>query len=281
MKTNREMTESVLHKATEIAAHQKLVRKRAAGILAGALCMAAIIGMVLVPWGKEQPSISMQGQLTTPPTTEGQLIQPTQGDVSISTGKVYFLTNPGTADMLTPLKADMTYAVNHVIRVFPKNSQKEASEFLNAWVRKYGTIAYEGSRETFGSDNTIIYSLSAGFTSLILPNYTQISNVEMESTGVLSCHRQDGKIDREHTIRTGDYAVTIPKGSYRFFLLFTLSNETTKLLGDHPETPLSTIRDTFTITVHYTNGTAEILKFDVFLDDDGQLYTSLCRNSAL
>lgn len=281
MKTNREMTESVLHKASEVAAQQKLVRKRAAGIMAGALCMVLIIGMLLVPWGAEQPVIPTGGQLATPPTTENNHIQPTQGEVSISTGKVYFLSNPGTADMLTPLKADTTYSISEVIRVFPKNSQKEANEFLNAWVRKYDSITNEGRKETFGSEKTIIYSLSAGFTSLILPDYTQISKVEMESTGVLDSHRLNAKFHMDHTINMGNYTVTIPAGSYREYLLFTLSNETIKLLDANPETPLSTIRDTFTLTIHYTNGTTESLTFDVYLDDEGQVYTSLCNSSTL
>lgn len=273
MKTSREMTDSVLHRAAQAAARQKQTRTRAVGILTGALCAVLIVGLTLVPWGSEQPSITTQEQLPKLPTVSDQ------GDVSISTGKVYFLSNPGQADMLTQLNADATYALDHVIRVFPREAKEEALAFHHAWSLKYDAIASEGSKETYVSHGTTIYSLSAGFTSLILPDHTQIARVDIESTGVLTLHRTNAEIHTEHTINVGEYSVTLPAGSYREYLNFSPSQETVELLAENPETPLSTIRDTFTVTIHYTNSTSEVLKIDVYLDDEGQVYTSLCKNS--
>jgi hypothetical protein len=275
MKTNREMTENVLNKASQIAAHKKLVRKRAAGILTGTLCLVLILGLVLAPLNGQQNPIFTQGQISEPPA-EGD-----QGNVTVRTGKVYFLSNPNGADTLSPLKADTTYAVSQMIRVFPKESKDAAEAFYNAWLSKYTAISDEWSRAVYDSEEAIIYSLSAGVTSLILPDHTQISDFEMESTGVLVSGKTHAQFHKDHTIRTGEHTVTIPAGSYRVYLRFYPSDETVKLLEDDPKTPLSTIRDTYTLTIHYKNGTSEVLKFDVYLDDEGQVYTSLCRSSTV
>lgn len=267
MKTTREMTDSVLHKATQVAARQQRTRKRAAGLIAGILCVMLIAGFTFIPRGAEQPTP------TAPPTLHE--------DISIQTGKVYFLSNPGTADMLTPLKTDMTYAVDQVIRVFPKNSKAAAEEFLTAWRAKYAGVVFEGGRTIFETKNTIIYSLSAGVTSVILPDYTQILKVERESTGVLVCGGTYAEFNNDYTLKYGDHTVTIPGGSYRVHMHFVPSQETMKRLDSNPETPLSTIRDTFTLTIYYKNGTTETLKLDVSLNNEGQIYISSCRTSTM
>lgn len=275
MKTNREMTESVLLRAAQVAAKQKLVRKRAAGILAGVLSVALIVGLFFVPWGAGQPSNTTPGQLSTSPT------EPTYEDVTIFTGQVYLLSSTSEFDMLKPMKTDMTYAVDHVIKVFPTSAKEAADEFYDAWVKESNLTATEGSRTTYRSKKTIIYSLSSGFTSVILPDYTQIAKVDMESTGVFGCGETHATIDQDHTVGTGDHAVTIPKGSYRAYLNVTPSAETIRRLEEDPKMPLSTLHDTITLTIHYTNGTTEVLKFNVSLDDEGHVYLSPCRTSTV
>lgn len=280
MKTNREMAESVLQKATQITAHRKLIRKRAAGILAGVLSVVLIVGLFMIPWGAKQPLNPTDGQLHTPPT-ENQLPEPTQEDVTIFTGQVYFLSSTSESDMLKPMKTNMTYGVDHVIRVFPKADKAAADEFFNAWATKYAGIVDEGRKAIYSSRKTIIYSLNAGVTSVILPDYTKISKVERDSEGVLICDGTYATFDRDRTIKYGEQAVTIPGGSYRVYLNLSPSQETIKLLEDHPETPLSTLHDTITLTIHYTNGTTEVLKFNVSLDDEGHVYLSPCHSSTL
>ncbi|MBE6917900.1 MAG: hypothetical protein E7470_08395 [Ruminococcaceae bacterium] len=275
MKTNREMAESVLQKATQITAHRKLIRKRAAGILAGVLSVVLIVGLFMIPWGAEQPADPTLEQLNTSPT------EPTQEDVTIFTGQVYFLSSTSESDMLKPMKTNMTYGVDHVIRVFPKADKAAADEFCNAWAAKYAGIVYEGRKVIYSSRKTIIYSLNAGVTSVILPDYTKISKVERDSDGVLICDGTYATFDRDYTIKCGEQAVTIPGGSYRVYLNLSPSQETIKLLENHPETPLSTLHDTITLTIHYTNGATEILKFNVSLDDEGHVYLSPCHSSTL
>jgi hypothetical protein len=51
-----------------------------------------------------------------------------------------------------------------------------------------------------------------------------------------------------------------------------MTEETRKIFEENPETPLSTIRETITITIHYKNGTKEIVVIDVTVDDNGQIY---------
>ena len=67
--------------------------------------------------------------------------------------------------------------------------------------------------------------------------------------------------------------MTIPAGSVRFLLDCSLGDYTTRnIFVANPETPLSTLRDTFTVTINYKNGTKEIVIIDVTVDDNGQIY---------
>ena len=127
----------------------------------------------------------------------------------------------------------------------------------------------------------IYYDLSEGFTSFILPDYTKVLKVERESTGALTCSICTVKYLKNEKVGKGDYAITIPAGSYRELVDFGLSvNSYVQLLED-PHIPLSTFNDTLTYTIYYVDGTKETLIFDITFGDDGQVYMTVRGNNAM
>lgn len=297
MKTNREMTDSILQRASQMAQQQKITRKRAAGIMAIALCIVLLAGVFLTPWTSADIPLSTEGQLAVLPTTQAAASNQVTELVPIE--GLYFLSAKEDGAVLKQIQPDMTYAVDHVIRVFSlkslpwpegliegaqlsdkdkawnEASRKAAKEFYNNWKEKYEEIADENSCYKYESNKAIIYSLSAGFASVILPDYTQIVKVVQESTGVLQCDNNYALSYKDHTFKNGENVVTIPKGSYRVYLSCWPSNDTIRLLEDRPDMSLSSIKDTFTLTIYYKNGTKAKVILDVTLDDDGQIYMTM------
>ena len=58
-----------------------------------------------------------------------------------------------------------------------------------------------------------------------------------------------------------------------------MSLETQATYVTDPSTPLSNLSDTVTITIHYKNGTKEIVMIDITVDDNGQVYMTQRGNN--
>ena len=114
---------------------------------------------------------------------------------------------------------------------------------------------------------------------MILHNATQNESFDLETTGVLNTGGGYGTYNRDVTIGEGESAVTIPKGCLRIYLFPSMTDETIKIFQENPDTPLSTLRDTITVTINYKNGTKEIVIVDVTVDDDGQIYMTQRGNN--
>ena len=289
MKTCAEMLESVLSRAKKDIAKRNNIRKMALTLSATGLCLVLVLSLALAPWGNEQPALPTDGHIAAPPTT--QATGPTQGDTITPAGGIYLLTANSEGPELTLIQPDMTYALDRVFRVFPLKSaespeeveqiQNDAEAFYNDWVEKYyDGISSEGNKGVYKSQDMIYYDLSAGFTSFILPDYTKVLKVERESTGVLNCSNNTIKYIKDEKVGKGDHAITIPAGSYRQIVDFTLGLEAFRQLDADPQTPLSMFNDTFTYTIHYVDGTKEILIIDISFGDEGQVYMTLRGNNA-
>ncbi len=296
MKTNREMADCILQRASQVAQQQKIARQRAAGILGGALCLMLILGLTLAPWGNEQPALPTEGHIAAPPTpstdpTQSETTEPTQEETTAPAGSIYLLAANAEGTELTPIQPDVTYALARAFRVFPLKSaespeeveqiQNDAEAFYNDWIEKYDDISNEGKKGVYNGAEMIYYDLSEGFTSFILPDYTKVLKVERESTGALTCSKVTVKYLKNEKVGKGDYAITIPAGSYRELVDFGLSvNSYVQLLED-PHIPLSTFNDTLTYTIYYVDGTKETLIFDITFGDDGQVYMTVRGNNAM
>ena len=58
-----------------------------------------------------------------------------------------------------------------------------------------------------------------------------------------------------------------------------MSLETQETYVTDPSTPLSNLSDTITVTIHYKNGTKEIVMIDITVDDNGQVYMTQRGNN--
>ena len=294
MKTNREMTDSILQRASQIAHRQKIARKRLAGIIAGTLCLIIILGLTLAPWG----SAEVGEHLIAMPTT--QSTEATQDKTIIALENIYFLSAAEEGGSIISLQPDMTVPVNSMFRVRNlrgmKESEKEKAieeekQFKEEFKKQYGNsdggwysmsvlpeIIFEnGQFKVY--DGVIIQYLSGGKASLVLPNAEEIKSFDSETTGVLRVNGGYGTYNRDVTIGEGEGAVTIPGGSFRIYLHLYMGDEMFNTFKHHPDTPLSTLKDTITITVHYKNGTQGTAKIDVAVEDDGRVYMTMRGNS--
>lgn len=273
MKDYNEMAESVLQQAKIRAAQRKHRRRVTTGLIAATLCVAILIAVVGVGLNRNPTD----GTISTEPTQQ-DIIQP---------GKVYFLTANKEGDELTLMQPNMTLPTKSIIRVRSlkdltkseiAKAVSEESAYRAAFADKYGN-SDGGVYAWTQSDDVIIQYLSGGKASLILPDGSQIESVDRETTGMLGVEESWGGYDRDVTFGEGENAVTIPKGSYRAYLGFHVTGVVHEIFKNDPDTPLSTIRDTITVTINYKNGTKQIILIDVTLDDEGNVYMTQRENN--
>jgi hypothetical protein len=225
----------------------------------------------------------MQNPTTVPATQPiaTDTTNTTEKDNIVQTGNVYFLSATKDTAELMPMQANMTLPWDHMIRVRSlkgmteeqkRQIRSEENSMMHAFRGKYQGLVGEGRYEYFEGEDVIIHHWSAGRASVILMNGSNVKSVDCESLGVLEVGRGTSNLTKDYTIGKGEYAVTIPANSMRITLNCRMSEETHKYFEENPETPLSTIRDTVTLTINYKNGTKEIVVIDVTVDDDGQIY---------
>jgi len=272
-----EISDDLIDAAADIY-EKKANRKKTFIRVAWAACAVLVLTAVGLFWkapagvtDPTQPTISMENPTTTP----------TEEDIIVHTGNVYFLTATEERAELTPMQANMTLPWDHIfhVRSLKGRTEEELLEAIEeehlaqiAFREKYGAVIGEGRYDTYYSKNAVVRYYSAGMASLILLNNSQIERVDREATGVLRVGDKNLALQEDHTFGEGAYAVTVPGGSLRIYLDCGMTEQTRKIFEENPETPLSTIRETITITFHYKNGTKEIVVIDVTVDNDGQIY---------
>lgn len=288
MKTNKEMAESVLERASAIKEKQKVARHWTSGVLAGVICLVLILGLAAAPRNPKTPTPT-GGQLVAPPT-QPTAIEPTQEVLPLYTGNVLFLGSAVENEVLMPMQADMTIPVMSMIRVrslkglsekMVINVIDEEKAFKEEFKEKYYD-RIDGAR--FGyleTDDIYIQYLNASKPSLILPNEDLVESTVKETEGVFHVDGGDGFYNKDVTIGNGDNTYTIPKGCLRVYLHVSLSGESIEMLTENPDLPLSTFKDTITVTVNLKDGSKAVIKVDVTMNDEGQIFMTMRGSTAL
>ncbi|MBR7122259.1 MAG: hypothetical protein IKC95_02260 [Oscillospiraceae bacterium] len=268
MKDYNEMAESVLQRAKIRATRQKKQRHIVIGLVTATLSLAILF--TTVGMGKNRNPAD--GTTPTISTNNHTSYEPTQ--------QVYLLAVTEDGADLTLMQANVTLPMKSMLRVRSlkrltkseiEKAVYEEKVFRDAFEAKYKNS--DGSIfEWLRSEDAIIQYLSGGKHSLILPDASQIESVVRETTGVLDIGESWGVYNEDVIIGEGENAVIIPKGSYRIFLEIRMGLDTQRYFENHPDTPLSTINDIITLTINYKNGTTEILRFNVAVDDEGDIY---------
>ena len=295
MKTYEEMTCSVLQRATASIAERNRRRKTILTVTATGLCLALVLAAVGAFWDAPadvndptQPTISMENPTTAP--TQPEETEPTQ-PLPAYTGQVYFLNATKEGADLTPMQANMTLPVNSMFRVRSlkgmteseaENAIEEEKAFQAAFKEKYGNsdggsymmhvmggFSIDDRKEAY---RAVVQYLSGGKASLILLDASKIKDFDVETTGIINVYGGYGIYNQDVTIGEGESAVTIPEGCFRIYLHLSMGDKMVKIFKEDPDTPLSTLNDTITITINYKSGTQEIVVIDVTVDDEGYVY---------
>ena len=263
------------------AYEKKANRKKTVIRVAWAACALLVLTAIGLFWkapagviDPTQPTISMQNPTTAP-------TQPTGEDIIVHTGNVYFLSATGDTPIMTPVQANMTLPVDNIIRIRNLRGLTEAEKYQaiveeNAFMeefREQRRLFGEGYGEFYSEGDVLIMRESCGFASILILDGSQIESVTRESTGILGTGQSKIVYHKDCTYGEGENALTIPAGSVRYQLDCSLGDYATRnIFITNPDTPLSSLRDTFTVTINYKNGTKEIVVIDVTVDDDGQIY---------
>ena len=258
MKTYNEMTESVLKLAKVRAAEQKRKRRKACAFAGVILCVALVLAAATAVGKFANPTVSVPQQTET--TGEAQPAAPKQGVT------VYLLRHETGQEVREPLKAGVTMPVAWMVRVRDIRGLSEEEQGL-AYVEEYfalwemGEHYQDGATQMYRSNRTIIGMMRAGALTLDYYDWSQISTWKVETTGT-------GGVGRSHLI---SYTEDRPS---RIYLDWGFSHKTIQMLDKDPDTPLSTIRDTITVTIDYIDGSQEVLTFYITLDDEGHVFVT-------
>lgn len=258
MKTYNEMTESVLKLAKVRAAEQKRKRRRACASAGVLLCVALVLAAATAVGKFPSPTVSVPQQTET--TGEAQPPAPKQG-VS-----VYLLRHENGQEVREPLKAGVTIPFEWVLRVRDVRGLSETERVMamleeravadeivsKAW------IAFKRHRSTA---NIIVTEACREYFSIDFKDFSQISNWDIETTGA-------GVVNK---ISTTSLNGARPSS---ILLDWHISDQTLQMLHIDPNTPLSTIRDTITVTIDYIDGSQEVLTFYITLDDEGHVFVT-------
>ena len=256
-------------------------RKKTLIRVAWAACALLVLTAIGVFWNVRagtvdptQPTISLQNPTTAP-------TQPTEENIIVHTGNVYFLSATGDTPIMTPVQANMTLPVDNIIRIrnlrgLSEAEKKQAIAEENAFMEEFKEqrrLFGEGHGEFYSEGDVLIMRASCGFASILILDGSQIESVTRESTGILGTGQSKIVYHKDCTYGEGENALTIPAGSVRYQLDCSLGDYATRnIFITNPDTPLSSLRDTFTVTINYKNGTKEIVVIDVTVDDNGQIY---------
>jgi hypothetical protein len=291
MKDYKEMTESVLQQANARAAQRTRQRRMATGLIAATLCFAILIAVVGFgvgrnPAGTTQPTISMENP-TTVPTTQPEVTEPTQQELPLYTGQVYFLRGEEDTGILTPMQANMTFATETLFRFRSYKGMTDAEKY-QASLEELAFLSdfrdkYQGNEDGLHigmsrSEEYFAMTLSGGNSSLVMPDASIIESSELETNGVFHVDKCILRYKKTVTFEEGENTVVIPEGCYRIHLHIRMSDESFKMIRENPDLKYSTLKDTITVTVRYKDGTKAVAKIDVTMNDEGYFFLSM-RNS--
>jgi len=246
MKSYEEMTQSVLTRAKAQRKTQKRRRATAwtAAAIAGCLCLALL---AVVNPGQSAPQNPAQ-QLETTPKARIMLLS----DAEDSQPKELI------RDVMEPYRylIRVLYAtgMDADARKAAMDAEKEYSQHL--WTPSGANRSFT----CYGGKSAIISLMSAGRLMVIVDDYDMIKDYKVTTTenGYISVYAHFNK--------------DVPGAAQGIGFGWTLSNSAIEQIEANPSMKLSTLRDTITVFVEFTDGTTETVVADVIIQDDGQVF---------
>ena len=275
MRTYDEIAQSVIRRAKS----HKAIRNRCILGVTAAVCVLGIcLGFMATRSPVEEGKPSLQAPIVTDPTAPQE-------------ARVTLLYNDGSqttqmqADVMSPCRMEVRV---RDVRDLTEEEKRAVCEEEKEYAREVIAAHPEAKgyqRATYGGDNVVMTTISAGHFILGVEDPTELESIHASVEGVLQlCYLPPynteyyGQITREYLLERPQLLACYyePYGGFQIGWVFS-----SELFLSYDEDPvsLSNFRDTITITVTFRDGTVEEHAIDILFDDDGQVY-ALYRNEA-
>lgn len=240
MKSNEEMVRSVLRKVEREQLRQSRIRKTLISAVACFCVVAvAVIGAARV-WSPEESPVSSAGSRLSVFTVNAAEYKSMVKDVLVPSGLMHVRNVKGCSELE---------------RVFIRREE------INL-IEEYTKGAWRSSLMRQEKDNAI-FVMGWAEVLMVMPE-------DIEQVSEFSARSKDGSsfgaaINPTKDKKSGEICRGIE-------IWWQPPEEQVNMLLKEPDTKLSIVSDTITVTVTYTDGTTESVMIDVTVDDDGIIY---------
>lgn len=290
MRSNEKMSEDILEKISSIEQRKKQQKKIATKTIGSFFAFALVLFIGFSLFGNNA---------TLPPVTESTNTQ--ESSASKSADKTFSIIVANAAENNDEIKlhkeSSISIPLGGILFVNDtKNMSSEEISFLYYQVKCRLQELYgreKGWHITGKDDDAIaVYFGTMDYLKLNISDADAIDNVTLtcEKNGKLTVDDKSliGLSLKEyiHTVKTGN-EITITGEEYKtlyakndgLVFYWTPSDELHESFKNAPDTPLSTVTDTITGTITYTDGTEETFTITLSFDDNGILTTTYNYNS--
>lgn len=271
MKTSEEMARSVMQRAS---AHKAARKRNMITLTAAFLC---VCGMGIAAIMAHSPSKPDTLQIQS--TTGGETVV-----VPVATSKISMLRylSSGTESVEMEKDVKVPYEMELRVKDLTDLTEDEA-DALCAAEQKYAEDVISKYKEDLSSwsigqykgDSRVITSICAGAISIQLDDPKLVDNIHIAANGdgQLGHIRGESLLEenfREHYMDYWDVLLSYYDGGIG--MIWHLSSlNCRELCSDNP-VPLSSFRDTITITVNFKDGTQDVHVIDIVVEDSGKIY---------
>lgn len=234
-------------------------RKTVIAVAAAGLCLAVVLAAAGAIWGgpagmtgPTQPTISVQNPTTAPTTPVTKPSENSEGS------RVVLLSQKNGEKTETPLEVGITTPLDYVVYVrdlrgLDDEKRREVEEEWRKFDRSMHSTDSGIQSTSYIGEEVIVGTYIKGILG-ITSGRSEISELSVDTIN-------DG---------IGNYGWGCDANN--FHVSWFINPE---VLIEDPGIQLSSIRDSLEVTIHYEDGTTEIIIIDFSLNDEGQVFATL------
>lgn len=281
MKTSEEIAQSVIQRAR---VHRAAKKRRIITVTAAFLCVCGISLAALATGITPEP---VPDTLQVQPTTEAtEVTEATDAIIEMNAARITLMNCAADGTLIAEMTKDIRIPYQMELRVRDiRGLTEDEVEAIQKAEKKYASDLIDAAPDDLGewawgcytNKNGIVTTISAGhfFLQIEDPDLIESIRVTLSGDGVLRHISSTENEDSETT--PGEYFLDTKtiKRQYRsggLNMVWVLSSENCNKLATDPSIPLSTFRDTITMTVTMKNGTQQVYVIDIEIEDNGEVY---------
>lgn len=281
MKTSEEMARSVIQRAS---AHKAARKRNIITLTAAFLCVCGIGIAAIMAHSPSKPD-TLQVQSTTGSSTNGETV--------IATSRVSMLRflSSGTESVEMEKDVKMPYEMELRVKDLTGLTKDEAEDlcaeeqqYAQDVISKYKEDLSSWSIGQYKGDSSVITTICAGAISIQLDDPKLVENIHItaDGDGQLGHIRGEYLLEenfREYYMDYWDVLLSYYDGGIG--MIWHLSSLNFHELCNDSTIPLSSFRDTITVTVNFKDGTQDIHVIDIMVEDSGKIYAIYRGNEAI